>query len=80
MRRLHFSDVEFEARFAALVSERRDTPEDVEASVRDVLAAVRAEGLAAVLRFGAQFDGVALDEASLRVTPEEIEAGAAACA
>lgn len=80
MPRLHFSDVDFEARFAALVSERRDTPEDVEASVRDVLAAVRAEGLAAVLRFGAQFDGVALDEASLRVTPEEIEAGAAACA
>ncbi len=79
MRRFDFADLDFEARFAALVSERRDTPEDVEASVRDVLAAVRAEGLAAVLRFGAQFDGVSLDEASLRVSPEEIAAGAEAC-
>lgn len=79
MRRFDFTDPDFEARFAALVSERRDTPEDVEASVRDVLAAVRAEGLAAVLRFGVQFDGVSLDEASLRVSPEEIAAGARAC-
>lgn len=79
MRRFLFSDPDFEARFAALVNERRDTPEDVEAIVRDVLAAVRAEGLSAVLRYGAQFDGVELAEAELRVTPEEIEAGAAAC-
>ncbi|MDP2215118.1 histidinol dehydrogenase [Phenylobacterium sp.] len=80
MRRFHFSDPDFEDRFAALVSERRDTPEDVEAIVRDVLAAVRAEGLAAVLRFGAKFDGVDIDEAGLRVSADEIEAGAAACA
>lgn len=79
MRRFLFSDPDFEARFAALVNERRDTPEDVEAIVRDVLAAVRREGLPAVLRYGAQFDGVEISEADLRVTPEEIEAGAAAC-
>jgi len=79
MRRFLFSDPDFEVRFAALVNERRDTPEDVEAIVRDVLAAVRGEGLAAVLRYGAQFDGVEIAEADLRVTPEEIEAGAAAC-
>ena len=79
MRRFLFSDPDFEARFASLVNERRDTPEDVEAIVRDVLAAVRREGLPAVLRYGAQFDGVEISEADLRVTPEEIEAGAAAC-
>jgi histidinol dehydrogenase len=79
MRRFLFSDPDFEARFAALVNERRDTPEDVEAIVRDVLAAVRSEGLPAVLRYGAQFDGMEIVEADLRVTPEEIEAGAAAC-
>ena len=79
MRRFLFSDPDFEVRFAALVNERRDTPEDVEAIVRDVLAAVRGEGLSAVLRYGAQFDGVEIAEADLRVTPEEIEAGAAAC-
>ena len=79
MRRFLFSDPDFEARFAALVNERRDTPEDVEAIVRDVLAAVRSEGLPALLRYGAQFDGVEIAEADLRVTSEEIEAGAAAC-
>ncbi|MDO8408866.1 MAG: histidinol dehydrogenase [Phenylobacterium sp.] len=79
MRRFIFSDPDFEARFAALVNERRDTPEDVEAIVRDVLAAVRSEGLPAVLRYGAQFDGMEISEADLRVTADEIEAGAAAC-
>ncbi len=79
MRRFLFSYPDFEARFAALVNERRDTPEDVEAIVRDVLAAVRREGLPAVLRYGAQFDGVELSGAGLRGTPEEIAAGAAAC-
>jgi len=79
MRRFLFSDPDFEARFAALVNERRDTPEDVEAIVRDVLAAVRSEGLPALLRYGAQFDGVEIAEADLRVTSEEIEAGAEAC-
>ncbi|MDP1616760.1 histidinol dehydrogenase [Phenylobacterium sp.] len=79
MRRFLFSDPDFEPRFAALVNERRDTPEDVEAIVRDVLAAVRSEGLAAVLRYGAQFDGVEITEPDLRVTADEIEAGAAAC-
>jgi histidinol dehydrogenase len=44
-----------------------------------VIAAVRAEGLAALLRFALKFDGVALDEQSIRVSEAEIDAGAAAC-
>lgn len=80
MRRFHFSDPGFEADFAAFVDERRDTPEEVDAVVRDVLAAVRAEGLAAVLRLARQFDKIELDETSIRVGAEEIEAGAAECA
>jgi len=80
MRRFHHSDPGFEANFAAFVDERRDTPADVDAIVQDVLAAVRAEGLAAVLRLARQFDRVDLDEISIRVGPEEIEAGAAECA
>jgi len=79
MRRFRHDDPGFEAAFAAFVNERRDTPEEVDAAVRDVLAAVRAEGVAAILRYGRQFDGVDLDEATLRVSAEEIEAGAAAC-
>lgn len=79
MRRFRFSDPDFDAAFSAFVEERRDTPEEVDAIVRDVLAAVRAEGLPALLRFAREFDGVELDEAGLRVSEAEIEAGAEAC-
>lgn len=79
MRRFSFSDPDFATAFAAFVDERRETPQDVDAIVRDVLAAVRVEGLAALLRFAREFDGVDLDEASIRVSEAEIEAGAEAC-
>lgn len=80
MRRFNHTDPDFQAAFAAFVGERRETPVDVEAAVRDVLAAVRTEGVGALLRFSKQFDRVELNEAGLRVTAEEIEAGAAECA
>ncbi|WP_333587384.1 histidinol dehydrogenase [Phenylobacterium sp.] len=79
MRRLSFSDPDFEQAFTDLVEARRDTPEDVEAIVRDVLHAVRTEGVAALLRFARQFDKVELDVDSLRVSAEEIAQGAEAC-
>ncbi|HEY8616045.1 histidinol dehydrogenase [Phenylobacterium sp.] len=80
MRRFHFSDPEFETAFAAFVDERRDTPEEVDAIVRDVLAAVRGEGLEALLRFARDFDKVELDAETIRVTEAEISEGADACA
>jgi len=79
MRRFRFSDPGFQAAFSAFVDERRETPEEVDAIVRDVLAAVRAEGLPALLRYARDFDRVELDESTIRVSPEEIEAGAAQC-
>ncbi len=79
MRRFRHDDPGFEAAFSAFVAERRETPEEVDAIVRDVLAAVREEGVAALLRFALAFDKVELTEATLRVTPEEIAEGAAAC-
>ncbi|WP_309606598.1 histidinol dehydrogenase [Phenylobacterium sp.] len=79
MRRFRFTDPEFTATFAAFVEERRETPHEVDAIVADVLAAVRAEGLAALLRFGREFDGVELDEGSIRVSEAEIAAGVEAC-
>jgi histidinol dehydrogenase len=79
MRRFRSTDLDFESAFAAFADARRDTPSDVEAAVRDVIAAVRADGAAALLRYGREFDKVDLDEASLRVGPEEIDEGAAAC-
>ena len=79
MRHFRFTDSDFETAFTAFIDERRETPDEVDAVVRDVIAAVRAEGLAALLRFAKDFDGVALDEHSIRVSEAEIEAGAAAC-
>ncbi|WP_091742913.1 histidinol dehydrogenase [Phenylobacterium immobile] len=79
MRRFRYTDADFSTAFTAFVEERRDTPEEVDAIVRDVLAAVRVEGVAALLRFSREFDRVELTEATLRVSAEEIAAGAAAC-
>jgi histidinol dehydrogenase len=79
MRRFDFSEPGFEAAFTAFIEERRETPEEVDAAVRDVLAAVRRDGVEALLRFGRLFDKVDLAEDDLRVSAEEIEAGAAAC-
>jgi histidinol dehydrogenase len=79
MRRFRFDDPGFEAAFSAFVAERRETPEEVDAIVRDVLAAVRSEGVAALLRYARDFDQVELTEATLRVSAAEIAEGAAAC-
>jgi len=46
----------------------------VERAVAAVIRAVRREGDAAVLRFGARFDGVTLTPARLHVQPEELRA------
>lgn len=79
MRRFRFSDPGFKAAFTAFVAERRETPEEVDALVRDILAAVRTEGVGALLRYAQAFDKVELTEATLRVSADEIAEGAAAC-
>jgi len=79
MRRFVASDADFQAAFRAFLDERRGAPADVDAAVSRVLDAVKAEGLAAVLRFSREFDGADLTEQTLRVSADEIEAGAAAC-
>jgi len=79
MRRFRSSDPGFQAAFSAFVAERRETPDEVDAIVRDVLAAVRTEGVTALLRYAREFDKVELTEATLRVGADEIAAGAAAC-
>ena len=80
MRRFNFQDADFAAQFGAFADARRDTPETVDVAVRDVLDAVRARGLEALLDFTRRFDGVELDAEGLGVSAEEIAEGAAACA
>lgn len=79
MRRFDFSDAGFTAAFTDFIGERRETPDDVDALVATILAAVRAEGVTALLRYAREFDRVELTEVTMRVTADEIAAGAAAC-
>lgn len=75
MRRFSFSAPGFQADFKAFLDERRGSPADVDASARDVLEAVKAHGIEAVLDFSRKFDKVELTAKTIRVTPEEIEQG-----
>ena len=78
MRRFRFTDARFDSAFREFLNERRGSPADVDAAA-EVLAAVRARGLEAVLDYTRKFDRADLTETTIRVTAEEIEAGAAAC-
>jgi histidinol dehydrogenase len=70
---------EFEAAFRRLLAAKREVSEDVDAAVREILAAVRARGDAALLDYTSRFDRLdAPSVAALRVTPERIAAARAA--
>lgn len=77
MRRFLFSDPDFHAIFTAFLDERRGSPADVDAAAASVVEAVRTQGIDAVLDYSRRFDRVDLTAETIRVTAEEIEAGAA---
>ncbi|MDO8295331.1 MAG: histidinol dehydrogenase [Caulobacter sp.] len=79
MRRFRFTDPDFDSALRTFLDERRGSPADVDAAVAEVLAAVKARGLDAVLDYTRKFDRIDLTEQTIRVTADEIEAGAAAC-
>lgn len=79
MRRFRFTDAGFDSAFRDFLNERRGSPADVDAAAAEVLAAVKADGLKAVFDYTSKFDRVDLTEETVRVSAEEIEAGAAAC-
>jgi histidinol dehydrogenase len=70
---------DFASGFDALLSLRREADEDVAASVRAIIAEVRARGNAALIEFGERFDKVRLTPAMLRLSDPEIAAAAQAC-
>lgn len=73
--RLNQRDTDFEAHFAALLAGKRESSDDVDLVVRDILDDVRARGDAAILDYTARFDGVtAQSVAELKVTDSEIDA------
>ena len=79
VRRFDASMPGFDAAFRAFLDERRGAPADVDAAVAEIIAGVKAGGVGALLDYTRRFDGVELTQATLRVSPEEVEAGAAAC-
>ncbi|HSZ11185.1 MAG TPA: histidinol dehydrogenase, partial [Rhizomicrobium sp.] len=79
-RRLDARAADFSRAFDALLSDKRETAEDVAASVRAIIADVRARGEAAVLEYTHSFDRFALSLDRMRVTRAEIDEAEAQCA
>ena len=77
MIRLATIDRGFEEAFTALLGQTRETTETVDQAVAAIIAEVRAEGDAALLRYTKRFDRLALTADRLRVGADEIEAAAA---
>ncbi|MEM6897961.1 MAG: histidinol dehydrogenase, partial [Pseudomonadota bacterium] len=75
MRAMQFlatTDPDFEPRFQALLSAKREDSPDVDDAVAEIIADVRARGDAAVKELTARFDRVALTD--MAFSPEEIAA------
>ena len=70
---LNASDADFEPRFAALLSAKREDTPEVDDVVAGIIADVRARGDAAVIELTERFDRLALTPDSLRFTEAEID-------
>lgn len=71
--RLDLTAADFETRFGALLVMKREVSEDVEARVRDIVAQVRTEGDAALVRLTRDLDRLEVTPATLRVSAAEID-------
>jgi len=77
--RLNSQSADFAERFEALLGQKREAAQDVDAAVRGIIADVRARGDRALIELSAKFDRVDLAKLGLRVSAAEIDAAAAAC-
>ncbi|KGF70189.1 histidinol dehydrogenase [Hoeflea sp. BAL378] len=71
--RLDYRQPDFESRFAAFLTTKREVSEDVENDVRAIIREVRERGDAALHEFSQRFDGIDTRRLGLAVTAEEIE-------
>ena len=69
---------DFEERFSAFLSTKREVSDDVNAVVKAIIDDVRARGDAALIDYSARFDRVDLAAVGLRVAEAEIDAAVAA--
>ncbi len=77
---LSTSDANFDKAFVALLAAKREASEDVDATVRQIIADVRRDGDKALLAFTQRFDRLSLDPSRLRVSEAEIDAAVSSCA
>ncbi len=77
--RLDSQSADFADRFRALLAMKREAAQDVEATVRGIIAEVVARGDRALAEFTAKFDRIDLNKIGLRVTAAELDAAERAC-
>jgi histidinol dehydrogenase len=70
---------DFEARFSALLAQKREVSDDVDAAVRAIVGEVRTKGDTALCDLTRKFDRFDITPAKLRVTEAEIAAAWKAC-
>ncbi|HWG05923.1 MAG TPA: histidinol dehydrogenase [Beijerinckiaceae bacterium] len=70
---------DFPAQFTSLLAMKRETAQDVDLAVRDILAAVAERGDAALIDYSSRFDNVDLGRLGLRVSEAHIDEASAAC-
>jgi histidinol dehydrogenase len=63
---------DFETAFTALLNAKREDSPDVDATVAEIIADVRARGDSAIIDLTAKFDRITLTPETLRITAEEI--------
>ncbi|CDX20078.1 bifunctional histidinal dehydrogenase and histidinol dehydrogenase [Mesorhizobium sp. ORS 3324] len=66
------TDADFEQRFSAFLTTKREVSADVEAVVRDIIARVRAEGDKALADYTLKFDKADLGELGIAVSRDDI--------
>ncbi|RWC30500.1 MAG: histidinol dehydrogenase [Mesorhizobium sp.] len=69
---LRQSDADFEQRFAAFLTTKREVSADVDAAVRDIIARVRAEGDGALIDYSLKFDRADLAALGIAVSKDDI--------
>ena len=69
---LRQSDADFEKRFAAFLTTKREVSADVDAAVREIIARVRAEGDAALADYTLKFDRADLGALGIAVSKQDI--------
>ncbi|MBW8908247.1 MAG: histidinol dehydrogenase [Mesorhizobium sp.] len=68
---LRLEDADFERRFAAFLTTKREVSADVEAAVRDIIGRVRAEGDKALIDYTLKFDKADLGKLGIAVSKDD---------